>query len=483
MSHRGSRWSLIPYLFWSILALGLLSFTNAGAQCPEQDRTDQRNFVEKEVERLRSATAPDRVPAFSLSQLHACLEALPQEEKNSILSTFTNDESGDLGQLMTDDIARLLSVPERGSFSLVADNDVLSLDAGTNEDRNYTMGIVLRWTGSWTRNRAFNWTHRTLESPFKLFFRHRPARRVSSFIIGIQVFTPDNLADPDPILDDRPYGSFLFAGTEQYRLVGKKTSLMTHLSLGALGLRVSESVQTGIHVGLRRGPEARTGLENPRDPQGWDHQISDGFEPSGRIAVGLQHSLFRRSYPKSDLGFEVIPGASLSAGTNTEFSASLAFRFLNTPTSWTHYVTSQRSVPGMGPSNVPSVEPKVLNPMASLNTSTDPSRGDGVTDLRWTGRNGRITWLEVPQMWMIARGGASAYNVMLQGQFRHSDVCYKSSQIRNLGAQFSAGFSTTILNIRIGYAAHLRSPDLSFGPTKYRWHQWGTLSFGWTKVW
>lgn len=301
----------------------------------------------------------------------------------------------------------------------------------------------------------------------------QPVEPVSSFVVGISVFTPDHLAEPDPIYDDRPYASYLFIGTEQRRLIGRKTILTSHVSLGALGLGIGEAAQTGIHVGLRGGPEVQTGPEDPRDPQGWSNQISDAGEPSARLAASIQHSLFH-GHTRSGFGVEVVPGASVTTLIDNAVSASLGIRLLNAATPWTSYLRDPGNNPDAGPSGIPTASPRLF----SLEADPPSTR-----DLIWTGKEGRIRWLSVPQVWGFVEGTYDVYNVMLQGQFRDSAVEYDHCDVRHFHLRASAGISMTVLNLNLGYAMHTRSPDLSFGPTKDRWHGWGTLTVGWRKLW
>ena len=165
-----------------------------------------------------------------------------------------------------------------------------------NEDRNYTMGVGFGFAGElgYDKDPVFTpWRltallplireglDRSLLGIGCIYKRMRAGTGMSeySWTFGTTAFTPDDLANPDPILDDRPYASLMFLSTRRVRVDARDEAwaLSSDFTLGVLGLGVAEAVQTWIHEG------------NTSDvPMGWKNQISEGGELTGMYGLKYQ---------------------------------------------------------------------------------------------------------------------------------------------------------------------------------------------------
>jgi hypothetical protein len=178
-------------------------------------------------------------------------------------------------------------------FTLITEQDFLL--PARNEDRNYTMGVGFGFAGElgYDVDAVFNpWRVTALvpllrEAMDRTFpglawtsnwLDDRTGISEYSWTFGTTAFTPDELANPDPIFDDRPYGSLLFLSSRRIRVDrNERWAISSDLTLGMLGLDIAEEVQTWIHE--------RIGADIPR---GWRHQISEGGEPTAMYTFKYQ---------------------------------------------------------------------------------------------------------------------------------------------------------------------------------------------------
>ncbi len=203
----------------------------------------------------------------------------------------------------------LADTPERGgSFSLTDENDAWSNPFGPHQDRHYTHGVKLTWLGGdddYTNltarlNRFFRWGHQPLAGNF-------------GFVVGQDMFTPENILDPRPIPSDRPYAGWLYAGLVYQR----RDEFSPHfaalesfeINLGLVGPD-SQADEAQILIHRWRFPEDI--------PQGWKNQIHD--EPG---AVLKYARLWRYSLNDTTARyFDVIPRAGVELGNVAIFGAA-----------------------------------------------------------------------------------------------------------------------------------------------------------------
>ena len=165
-------------------------------------------------------------------------------------------------------------------FALYTDQDLWA-DWLKNEDRNYTMGVGLQANGQFVTRLPNARLHFLLDRILGL----EPPLEALTFhgltLVG-SGYTPDSLLAEDPVVGDRPYGSHLLLATRRLQVRGsmENEAVVTELYLGALGLGVAPWIQTEIH---ERNPSPT--------PMGWDHQISDGGEPTAAYRLAYERRL------------------------------------------------------------------------------------------------------------------------------------------------------------------------------------------------
>jgi hypothetical protein len=99
--------------------------------------------------------------------------------------------------------------------------------------------------------------------------------------IGLMAFTPQDITTSEPLQDDRPYASLLFVSNGRVRVdANNRTAWSSSLTVGFLGLTLSEHLQSAIHdvVGSEK-------------PEGYEHQIAADGEPTARYSLA-RHSLW-----------------------------------------------------------------------------------------------------------------------------------------------------------------------------------------------
>lgn len=279
------------------------------------------------------------------------------------------------------------------------------LFAPNNEDRNYTMGVMLEWHGNHAETHALN--------SFKLLDYinsglHPDSIQGSPFYIvslGNSAFTPDKIESVAAIQEDRPYSSILYTSSNVIResVPGQK-AYGSKLVIGILGLRISEWVQTGIHHVNR----SISGGNTPYDPKGWNHQVSDGGEPTAMY----QESWFRRFAINSDK-IDAAYSWDASLGYYTTASAGAAIK------------------------------------MGSFNKYNGTPFWTMITGLDTQGDANRLQKLEASsehgysEKYVTAgfRVRAVGYNALLQCQFRNSDVCFKSTDVERIVYEGAVGFT------------------------------------------
>jgi lipid A 3-O-deacylase len=149
-------------------------------------------------------------------------------------------------------------------------------------------GATLTW-----ENDLFAGTDRHYTNGLELtLFGRVPARAAPRFLgpdlewrltLGQQVFTPEELHDPEPILDDRPYAGWLYLGLD---LVARSSAFeRTHrlgVDLGVVGPAAGAAdLQRFVHGELTQGVL----------PRGWRHQVAN--EPGLVLRYELDQRLLR----------------------------------------------------------------------------------------------------------------------------------------------------------------------------------------------
>lgn len=196
--------------------------------------------------------------------------------------------------------------PEAGTLSLVFENDLFY-----DTDRNYTNGVRAAWlsapagTPAWARD-AVRW--------FPLFPDSGTVR--TSYAVGQNMYTPDDIALRDPPLDDRPYAGWLYGSIGLIAETGRRLDQL-ELTLGVVGpASLAEQTQKFIHE-----------ITDSQEPRGWDTQLEN--EPG--VVLTYQRSwrgFVSESVSGFGFGFDATPHVGGALGNVfTYANAGLMLRF------------------------------------------------------------------------------------------------------------------------------------------------------------
>ena len=245
-----------------------------------------------------------------------------------------------------------------------------------------------------------------------------PDQQATQF--GIIAMTPRTLRSSEPLYGDRPFANLLFVTSSQIRVLeGGDRARFSSFTFGMLGVHAAEEVHRFVH----------RAIGNER-PLGWDHQISAGGEPTARYVEARQLLLGDTESRRADTP-EFKLTAPGSAGFITEGSVALSARWGRIQSPW---------------------------------WSFDPELGDYTSAP--VAPVARFSSHNPAEIFAFAgvRVKARAYNALLQGQFRHSDVRVQGDDLAHAQAEAWAGLATSWSEYRITYAIHYASTEITRGP-------------------
>lgn len=290
------------------------------------------------------------------------------------------------------------------------------------------------------------------------------AYEVHTASFGVSAFTPlkgeggANLARTDPIPNDRPYASIVY-GTVRRMTARDRTALATDLTVGVLGTSVARETQTWIHEHI----------SNDVRPGGWHHQISHGGEPTARYRVGLQRLLAGetangRYEPDARRWYDVTADVEANAGYYTNAAAGVRVRLgrIESP----FWGAERRPI-------VTTLTPAVAPLASDLLPAPEP--------LAAPARHRRPSW--EAYAWASGGGTVWAYNALLQGQFRDSDVTLGfdggdpgDATLNRFVGDYQLGATVARGAFSVTYQYNLSTP-LFDGPFERR-HAWGGIYVG-----
>lgn len=194
---------------------------------------------------------------------------------------------------------------------------------GVNEDRDYTMGLFFRFSSC--RNAA-NWFSGHEIQHFLLGLLpigNAETQHAYSTAFESLTYTPEDLPAVDPVFEDKPYSSILQVTNSLMAFENEvRSATEVSLSIGFLGLPISEWTQTALHQLLR----STTGSEEPFDPNGWNNQISNGGEPTAKLALTWY---YRQDVRANWLDLVYSAGATAGYQTGAHVGATARFGLLN----------------------------------------------------------------------------------------------------------------------------------------------------------
>ena len=325
------------------------------------------------------------------------------------------------------------------------------LFAPHNEDRNYTMGLRFAWAGEDAQHQMFNTFGMLNRLDGMTGLDHGADEQRTGYAVafGNSAFTPDELRAREPIFDDRPYASLLYAASSTVVVDNGNSGSArgSKLVVGVLGLSISEWVQTKIHVANR----SISGGQTPYDPKGWHNQISDG----GELTAMYQRSWMRR-LPASSQWLDGAASCDISVGYYTAASCSVVGRWgrlEKTDAFWTML--------------------EDVNPQADANSlfSLD-HREDGAL-LAIDHHAPRL------REWYVLVGVRSrfiGYNELLQGGFRRSAHTLDGGDIERIVHEVSLGVNLTFGNYRRWmFTCTRRSSEHRLA--QHRSHEWCGINY------
>lgn len=321
---------------------------------------------------------------------------------------------------------------ERG-YAIQLDNDLFS---GAHRDEDYSWGAAVTYSSPRPgplmrplhKTRAF--LDRYLVPDESARTGWTPAQQATQ--IGILAMTPESLRTTEPLYSDRPFASLLFVTSSEMRVLGGgDRARFSSFTFGMLGLKAAETLHRGVHV-----------LVDDLPPLGWDNQISRGGEPTFRYVEAQQWLVndpqsSRNGMPEMKL---TLAG---SAGFLTEASVALSARWGRIQSPWWSFS------PELGDYTAAPVAP-----VGSF-SSHNPAEIFAFAGFRLKAR---------------------AYNALLQGQFRHSEVRVAGDELAHTQAEAWVGIASTWSDLRITYAIHYASAEMRTEPGK-RGLIWAGINF------
>ncbi len=321
---------------------------------------------------------------------------------------------------------------ESTGWSLYLDNDIFT---PSPRDQDYTGGLSVTIAG----RRAAEWPfsvdpllgiiNKALTLPAE-----NPEAGISqlhSLQVGAAVFTPGDISVAAVTPGDRPYSSLVYLASSRLMLDAARPGIaqQTTLTLGLLGLPLTADFQKGFHS-----------LIGSEEPEGWEHQISDGGEPTFRYSYAIQKLAL--SGAAGSTRYEVKPSFETGIGFITDANVSLSARWGRISTPWWSFSPDRAEY------------------------FSQPSTG--------LAREQRSAQREL-YLWAGAKLKARPYNALLQGQFRHSDIRYGYDEIRPLLVEAWLGVTGQVSrNYWLSWVLRYQSSELRTEPGDHHL-VWGSI--------
>jgi hypothetical protein len=356
------------------------------------------------------------------------IAAITQEAVLGILKAATAAflVSGALAAVPAHAVADALDERDVTGVRVQIDNDFFA--EGGKRDRDYTGGMAVTLSGRAAAD-GFLSLDPILKRLDKLV---TPDVEQSAVFharqLGLMAFTPGDILAEQPLPNDRPYASLLFVSNGRVRVAAdNRTAWSSSLTLGMLGLSLSEDLHKGVHQ--------LTGSDPPR---GYEYQISAGGEPTARYTVARHHLWIANPSATIDVKTTV----QGSVGYLTETSAAISMRAGRFSTAWWSFA--------------PELTDYIAAPLP-----VDPQRHSRTELYFFSG----------------VRVKARAYNAFLQGQFRDSAVHYSANELEPIIAEAWAGVVTQLQEqTQLSYTINYQTAEVRHG-TAASGSLWGALQF------
>ena len=293
----------------------------------------------------------------------------------------------------------------------------------TNEDRDYTMGLAFEFF--WAKEKGLYPLDNLVRKAGKLLgIKNSENNIVYSFMLGTIAFTPDDLANPLPIYNDRPYSSLVYLSNKRVR-ADDRNAVAAEVLLGLLGTNLSRDAQSGFHSLYRD----LAGTLEPVEPRGWSHQISNGGELTMRLR--LSNSRLQFSNPGH---WDIATTVGLSLGFQTNAELALALR------------------------------------LGDIKSQFWSLPFDPVNRGNFLPASARNEWY----LWTALRTHLVGYDALLQGQFKHSDVKFTSDEIEHFVYDGAVGLTFGFKHSQLTLSANTKSADLKLSSRR---QVWGSINY------
>ena len=285
-------------------------------------------------------------------------------------------------------------------------------------DKDYTFGASLTVRDE---RLSDHWATKPLQAIDSKLLHFCDKGAEYSVEVGAYAFTPASASQVETLGQDRPYASLIYAAAASERVhSGSRSVLRSQLSVGVLGSALVGDIQNAVHevIGSER-------------EQGWGQQISDGGELTLRYQLSGQNLLY------AGQGVELKHTKRLSVGYITEASWGLSTRFGSINSVWYQF-----------------------SPEISTYAEATPKVQNSAERYFWAG----------------VAIKARAYNVFLQGQFRHSEISYNHEELNHVILEAWLGYTHGFNNgYYLSYGLRGHTSELKQGPAD-RNVVWGGLS-------
>jgi len=313
-------------------------------------------------------------------------------------------------------------------WRLNTDNDLL---AGQRTDRDYTGSLALTLSGKRAQEYPV-----TIDSwragidgllGFPQWYQDSTKHQFHSQQYGMTLFTPDDIESAAPVLDDRPYASLFYLSNSEFTVLPEKnTAYVSRLTIGFLGLALSENVQGALHA-----------ITDSKVPSGWDNQVSAGGEPTAMLTYAVQNNIYSSKNQQFKTEYEA------NAGFITDVNMGFSWRWGRIHSSWWEFNPYQS---------------KYIQQSMPVFASNAAEKKNEL------------------YLWAGARLNLRLYNAFLQGQFRESAVTISSEDLQRLVAEY--WFGGTVEFSKKYYASiFLRGTTDEFKGPKSRSLAWVGLVF------
>lgn len=311
--------------------------------------------------------------------------------------------------------------PAEGGYSIQIDNDLFS---GAHRDQDYSWGLAVTYASPHPGKlmRPLHSVRDKLDEWFVPDEQERggwaPEQQATQ--MGILAMTPKSLRSSDPLYNDRPFANLIFVTSSALRVLDDGNSArFSSFTFGMLGLHAAETLHRHVHKAI--GNEM---------PEGWEHQISSGGEPTARYVEARQWLLSAPDRRDTSLP-EMKLTVGGSAGFITEGSVALSARWGRIQSPWWSFG--------------PELGDYTSAPVAPVEgfSAHNPAEIFGFAGFRLKAR---------------------AYNALLQGQFRHSDVRVQGDDLAHTLAEAWIGLATAWGESRITYTLHYASSEMTVEP-------------------